>query len=90
VLEFARAAGDPPSVEFVVRGVSVGGEFVAVSADVQPVTGTVERREVVDKPSSAGGKAAQGAIAGAILGRVLGGGAGEPSSGPPAAPPPAP
>jgi hypothetical protein len=74
VLELSRATGDPPSVEFVVRGVSVAGEFVAVAADALPVTGSVERRQVVDKESSAKGKAVQGAIAGAILGRVLGGG----------------
>lgn len=75
VLEFARATGEPPAVEFVVRGVSVGGEFVPMVAEASPVTGDVERRQVVDKPGSAKGKAVQGAIAGAILGRVLGGGA---------------
>jgi hypothetical protein len=74
VLELARASTDPPSVEFVVRGVSVGGEFVPVVAEAQPVTGEVERREVVDKAGSSKSKAVQGAIAGAILGRVLGGG----------------
>jgi len=74
VLEFARATGEPPTVEFVVRGVSVGGEFVPIVAEASPVTGDVERRQVVDKPGSAKGKAVQGAIAGAILGRVLGGG----------------
>ena len=73
VLELASASTDPPRAEFVVRGVSVGGEFVPVSAEAQPVTGDVERRDVVDKASSAKGKAVQGAIAGAILGRVLGG-----------------
>jgi hypothetical protein len=73
VLELARASADPPSAEFVVRGVSVGGEFVPVVAEAQPVTGAVERQQVVDKASSAKGKAVQGAIAGAILGRVLGG-----------------
>ncbi len=73
VLELARASTDPPSVEFVVRGVSVGGEFVPVVAEAQPVTGEVERREVVDKAGSSKSKAVQGAIAGAILGRVLGG-----------------
>jgi hypothetical protein len=74
VLEFSRASGDPPRVEFVARGVSLDGAFVPVIADVQPVTGEVERRRVVDKPGGAAGKAVQGAVVGAILGRVLGGG----------------
>jgi hypothetical protein len=76
VLEFSTASGDPPRVEFVVRGVSLDGDFVPVVADVQPVTGEVERRRVVDKAGSAAGTAVQGAVVGAILGRVLGGGKG--------------
>jgi hypothetical protein len=73
VLELARAGDDPPRVEFVVRGVSVDGEFVPVVAEAQPVTGDVERHTVVERANTSRGKAAQGAIAGAILGRVLGG-----------------
>ena len=76
VLEFSSASGDPPRVEFVVRGVSLDGEFVPLVADVQPVTGEVERRRVVDKAGGAAGKAVQGAVVGAVLGRVLGGGKG--------------
>jgi hypothetical protein len=73
VLEVTRVAGDPPAAEFIVRGVSVDGDFVPVVADASPVTGDVERREVVDKAGTAGSGAVKGAIAGAILGRVLGG-----------------
>lgn len=71
VLEVARVAGDPPAAEFVVRGVSVGGEFVPIVADAAPVTGSTERRQVIDKASDKG-KAVQGAVAGAILGQILG------------------
>ena len=72
VLEVTRVAGDPPVAEFVVRGVSVDGDFMPVEADASPVSGEVERHEVVDKASSAKGNAAKGAIAGAILGQILG------------------
>jgi hypothetical protein len=73
VLELARVTSDPPTAEFVVRGVSLAGEFVPVVAEAQPVTGSVERHQVVDREGTSKGKAVQGAIAGAILGRVLGG-----------------
>jgi hypothetical protein len=71
VLELARLAGNPPTAEFVVRGVSIAGDFVPIVADASPVTGDVERHQVVDKASDKG-KAVQGAVAGAILGQVLG------------------
>jgi hypothetical protein len=61
VLELSRATADPPTVEFLVRGVSLGGEFVPVVADASPVTGEAERRQVVDRRGSGTGKAVQGA-----------------------------
>jgi hypothetical protein len=60
VLEVSRVAGDPPVAEFVVRGVSVEGEFVPVVADASPVRGETERREVTDKAGDLRERRSQG------------------------------
>ena len=72
VLEVARVNPDPARVEFIARGVSVGGSYLPIVADVTPVTAALESHTVDSPAGDTRGKVTNGAVIGAILGGILG------------------
>jgi hypothetical protein len=72
VLEVVRVSSDPGRVELLARGATIDGSFVPMVAEVAPLEGQLERREMEKGAGEDRGRVAKGAIAGAIIGQILG------------------